>query len=104
MTDNLSDSPTIAPKRAWDDDPEVRVHLRFITKKHGDELLRKMLTEDCLCDASREDRTQAEFLNRIAGAYGHVDLISISGNCLVLDRGALEQLRTVLSPEYRGGM
>ncbi|WNV83965.1 hypothetical protein [Umezawaea sp. Da 62-37] len=105
MVENISENPALNPTRKWEDDPEVRMHLRFITKNRVDHVnLLKRLLEGPIDDLNNEDVERVVFLNKIAEAYGYINLIIVNGNRSSLDPGARKQLSTVLSAEYRGGM
>jgi hypothetical protein len=105
MTEGTWENPALNPTRKWDDTPEVRLHLRFIVKKHVARIgLLRRLIEGPVRGMSQEDVDGVVFLNEIANAYGYVDLIVDDGDVHVLDPGARAQLPTVLSADYRGGV
>ncbi|MEV6639686.1 hypothetical protein [Amycolatopsis sp. NPDC051371] len=95
MTDfPFSENPAINPARPWGDSDEVRRELTMWLKKMPDSqkaLLRTVIENG---EGTLDDRTlaTADAINKIAEAFGFVNLVEIDSNGASLAGGAREPL------------
>ncbi|TCP54797.1 hypothetical protein EV191_1024 [Tamaricihabitans halophyticus] len=94
------------PIRHWEDTAEVRMELCHIVR--GSTPADRVQFLEQLVDGKKKPMTKqdldyAVFFNKVAEAFGFVDIIDISTEGCSIVRGAQEPLRKVFSDDYQFG-